>query len=293
MPRQPPAEPSAPASAPDGGAAEVARQGRAFAERGVMGPFALDCAQPGAREALERLAEPEWFQRSAAASLDPAGGPLRWIKSLHASSRTLYDLAASPSLLDKVEVVLGPDVVLWGSEVITRSPGFIHRWHVDLEHLEWEGVTVWLALRNVTSGSSLSVITGSHHLACSPQQLAESEGLDLRDDAAVLGAAQRFAPHSELVRTAVRPGEFIVFAGRLWHGSRNDTADTRTALILQYAPPSSLVKIPMTFDLRPRWRDERPACCLVRGTDGWRRNRLLPGPPAPLRLRRKVAGALG
>ena len=74
-------------------------------------------------------------------------------------------------MLDLVESIIGPDIVLWSSHFISKDP-FIGRatpWHEDSTY--WTGrldrydklVTVWLALDDVDTGNGcMQVIPGSH-----------------------------------------------------------------------------------------------------------------------------------
>jgi hypothetical protein len=63
-----------------------------------------------------------------------------WFKSLHAYLRPFCDLAAHPAIIERLSSLLGPDIIVWGVSVTTRSPGQVHRWHVDVEHVKWPGI---------------------------------------------------------------------------------------------------------------------------------------------------------
>lgn len=89
----------------------------------------------------------------------------------HFEDRRLLDYLLAPRLLDIVECIVGPNIVLWSSHFISKDP-FVGRatpWHEDSAY--WSGrlsrydrlVTVWLALDEVDrSNGCMQVIPGSH-----------------------------------------------------------------------------------------------------------------------------------
>ena len=212
-----------------------------------------------------------------------------WYKSLHVYDSACYRAAARPEILDRLTPILGPDVLLWATQVMVKPPSQNHRWHVDIETLAWRSVNVWVALKNVTLQSTIQLVPRSHHFGPCPQDLERSEQLDLGDGDAILQAARRFDPDAELVSIDLRPGEFVIFDGLLWHGSENTTDATRSALLTQYSPTDVDTRIPATFEPPIEWKTERPACVVVRGQDQAGRNRLVdPGPMATRSLRDRV-----
>jgi hypothetical protein len=61
-------------------------------------------------------------------------------------------------VLDKLQSILGPNLVQWGADFISQKPGRLHRWHVDADCLHCEGLTVWLALDNLNEMTAMKVI---------------------------------------------------------------------------------------------------------------------------------------
>jgi hypothetical protein len=202
-----------------------------------------------------------------------------WIKGGHVAASVLRTLATSRSILDRVERVLGPDLLLWGSEVVARGPGQFHRWHADVEHLEWPGVTVWIGLANSLK-ASLRIIPGSHLFPTCPQEHVGQGDWSAVFDREVLDVARVYDPQAEIVTPTVRDGEALLFAGPLWHSSLNTTRSKRTAIILQYCSPAQKVQIPLNYDPPVRWAQGAPPCLLVRGRDRFRLNRVIELPVA-------------
>lgn len=233
-----------------------------FNEQGFLGPYDLFGAEE-AHHLFERFFN---YPRLL----------LPWKKGRHIVVKELAQAASHPYIVKKAVSILGEDVLLWGSILIRQPSSVKHPMHVDVEHTEWDGITVWIAMQNVLRGSSFSVISGSHLFGTSPQQLQQSHGLNCNDDKAVLEAAQKINPDSKLVRLNVSDGQFILFSGKLWHGTQNTGQKLRSSVVLQYTSPKSKVKIPKTYDMPIKnWLNKEPLCMLVHGEDKYKRNKLI------------------
>ncbi len=241
----------------------IRHQDASFEEQGYVGPFSLYSKD-----------QSEWLLEQCAKYPKLL---LPWTKGRHTVHPPMAHVGMNPLLLREVTAALGPDLLLWGSQIIRQKPNEQHRWHVDVEHTAWEGVTAWVAAKNVVPGESFSVITRSHRFGITPQELARQQQLDLTDADAVASAARKIDPASKLVNVAVADGQFILFKGRLWHGTRNLTNQNRYAMIFQYTQPDSYIRIPASYHVYPvtAWRG-RPECLLVQGRDAAGVNRVRP-----------------
>jgi hypothetical protein len=223
---------------------------------------------------IARFMPPE----SLPSAQDPAAFKQRpWFKSLHAHVPYYYDIARHPAIVGRVVSVLGPDVLAWGLTMIRAVPGRVHRWHVDVEHRHWHGVSVYLGLEGIDIHSTLKVLEGSHRLDELPQAL----GVD--DDAEALAAAQERVPGARVLPVPLEPGQFFLFAGRLWHASHNTGPRVRTAMIIHYSRPDAPVRVPLNFTEPVQWHPTPPPCVLVSGSDRHGVNRLV-GPPGSGRV---------
>ena len=198
--------------------------------------------------------------------------PKPWAKSLHAYVPEFFDVACHPALVDRVESILGPDVLAWGASITVRKPGQVHRWHVDVEHRRWRGITAFIGLSGTSPASGLKLISGSQGISEMPQSLG------VKDDAAAEAAARSFHDSARLIAPPMREGEFLLFDGPLWHGSKNDTQTARYGLLIQYTVPSERVQIPLNCDEPLRWGENGPPCVLIRGTDHFQNNPLVERP---------------
>jgi hypothetical protein len=195
-----------------------------------------------------------------------------WCKSMHAYVPEYFELVSHPAIVERVSSILGPDIVAWGASVMVKVPQEIHRWHVDIEHWTWPGVSVFIGLDNVSTKTSLKLISRSHHLQARPQEF------ELGDDSAALSFAKELDPDCQLVTSQMQNGDFIIFHGKMWHGSCNDSDKNRAAIILQYSAPSTKIAIPLNFNDPVCWHSHRPPCVLVKGRDHFGLNHLIPHP---------------
>jgi hypothetical protein len=213
---------------------------------------------------------PDWLARSR----DAKDLELRpWFKSMHAYVPTFYDITCHPAIVDRMVSILGPDVIAWGATLLRAVPGKTHRWHVDVEHRHWDGVSVFLGLENIEPRSTLKVISGSHHMPEPPLAYGVTD-----DDSQALAAVRSQVPVSEIVPVPVKPGEFFIFAGRMWHGSHNSATLPRIAMIIHYSRPDAHIRVPTDWNEPINWHPARPPCVLVAGEDRAGVNRLVARP---------------
>jgi hypothetical protein len=188
--------------------------------------------------------------------------------------RAFLDLALDAALLDLVEQVIGPDIILWGCHLFCK-PGEVGRavpWHQDGHFWPFRPLatcTLWLAFDEVNAENGcMRVIPGSHaerrlyrHHADANPALALYEELDA--DQFDAGAA---------VDIALKPGHFSLHDVYLVHGSAaNRSGRRRAGLAIRYMPATSLFYRgggTGAGDGDPRYANfaERPIW-LARGTD--------------------------
>lgn len=259
-----------------------------FQQLGFAGPF--DLVDAPAAEALTRglsRAKSRMFFRHRVLSRVPLmntrfpitrWGTAKWQKGIHAVSGEVYRLGADRRIVGRVAQILGPDVLLSGSMVINQRPGAFHSWHVDAEQMEWNGVTAWLALENVSAKNTLRVVAGSQLIGLPPPPYDE---VGLNDDL-VLAEAQRHDPDCRVLSLPAGPGQFYIFARGLWHASGNHSTRTRYAIVLQYCSPNVAVRWPVQSLMHKTKLPVKAAyeipCCLVSGKDRFQKN-LLVAPP--------------
>lgn len=212
--------------------------------------------------------------KDLANALRGPGKAIAWPKGRAPESRLLYEVASDRKILDILENLLGPNLSLFAASVITRAPRQVHPWHTDIEtaHSAGDTVSVWIGLEHTNAQSSLQVISHSHALEETIQQVATANRVSRADVSAeaVVEWAKERDPRCEFVNVEMSNGLAVFFDGRLWHGSDNTNPRlTRTALLLQYATPDFPARIPdsVTFDWPFAYQSTpKPPCIMVRGT---------------------------
>lgn len=231
------------------------------------------------REALERLirdnpgVRPE---KLVSAHLARRGGQAN-AEGVRGQAEFLA-LAMDPQILDAVEQLIGPDIILWGCHVFCKPAGDGHEtpWHQDGHYWPIRPLatcTVWVALEeSSTENGCLRVIPRSH--------LARLSHPHLREDRPDVALQQRLADDSFDAGTAVdlelQPGQMSMHDVYMIHGANaNRSAKRRTGVALRYMPGTSVFErqldpvqgrsgVPVSFATRPLW--------LLRGRDRTGRN---------------------
>ena len=78
-------------------------------------------------------------------------GPMHYKSKIHTVFKPASDLATNPKVLDIVESILGPDILLFDVTYIIKEPKTMAHvsWHQDLTYWGFdndEQITLWLAL---------------------------------------------------------------------------------------------------------------------------------------------------
>jgi len=181
----------------------------------------------------------------------------------------LHELTHMTEILDEVEKVIGPDILLWSSSFFIKDPGSKSyvSWHQDSTY--WglkpqEIVTAWLAFTpSNTSNGCMRVIPGSH---CRGQ----SEHKDTFANDNLLSRGQEIEvdiSNEKVVDLVLEPGEMSLHHVRIFHGSNsNDSNAIRIGFAIRYIPAYTSQEGGRTF------------AELVRGEDRFR-NFDTPTPP--------------
>jgi ectoine hydroxylase-related dioxygenase (phytanoyl-CoA dioxygenase family) len=187
-------------------------------------------------------------------------------------------LARNEQILDAVEQLIGPDIILWGCHVFCKPAGDGHEtpWHQDGHYWPIRPLatcTVWVALDPSTiDNGCLRVIPRSH--------LARTSHPHLHEDRQDLALQQRLPEASFDAATAVdlqlQPGQMSMHDVYMIHSAQaNRSPRRRAGVALRYMPGSSVFErhldpvqgrsgVPVAFATRPLW--------LLRGRDRTGRN---------------------
>ena len=184
----------------------------------------------------------------------------------------LLACARHPEILDMVEQLIGPDLIMWGSQVFSKpaGDGMAIPWHQDGQYWPMRPlatVTVWIAIDPATRANGcLRVIPGSHRLGLLAHESSQDESLALNQ-----GLAAGVFDEADAQDVELEPGQVSMHDAMLIHGSNaNPSGIRRCGYAIRYMPATSHFdrKIPPTriahnqvidFSQRPIW--------LVRGQD--------------------------
>ena len=172
----------------------------------------------------------------------------------------LAEVSRTPAILDAVECIIGPNILVWSCELFIKEPGSQHvvSWHQDLTYWGMGGsdlqATAWIAISDATAESGcMRFVPGSHkrdilaHVDTFGNDNMLSRGqevaVDVDEDAAVL---------DDLLA-----GEMSIHHGRIFHASGpNRSSDRRIGMAIRYVAPELVRSSP-----------GRDYAMLVRGMD--------------------------
>lgn len=152
-----------------------------------------------------------------------------------------HRIAADPRVLDVIEGILGPDILIWSVEFFIKEAQSksIVSMHQDLTYWGFGAVdhllTAWIALSPATQDSGcMNFVNGSHKNPILPHtdtQNADnllSRGQEIQVDVAP----------EDRVFAELQPGQMSLHHGLMIHGSGpNVSADRRIAVAIRYCTP--------------------------------------------------------
>jgi hypothetical protein len=169
----------------------------------------------------------------------------------------LVELARNPVVLDAVEDVIGPDILLFDGSIFAkngRDPRYVS-WHQDSAYfglLPHEEVTVWVAFTESTQENGCLRVMPGTHLGPDLRHIETHA----RDNMLAKGQTIEGLDESRAVDLVLQPGEFSLHHERTAHGSlANRSADRRIGFAFFYIPT------------RVRSIAGRRTALLVRGVD--------------------------
>ena len=183
-----------------------------------------------------------------------------------------YELATHPAILDAVEAVLGPDLLVWTVSIFAkypRDPGYIS-WHQDGTYWGLDSpqvATAWVALTDsVVENGCMRVVPGSHRNPIlphkdtyAPQNLL-SRGQEVQAD----------VDEKDAVDVILQSGQMSLHHVNIIHGSNpNPSEQSRFGFAIRFTTPKT-----------KQIEGEPPTAVLARGRDDYHHFELLPAPPA-------------
>ena len=196
-------------------------------------------------EMMQRLvqelieANPDHYQEQLVCPHLPQGATKPMVSERH---QDFLNLAMEEGVRKILGQILGPDVLLWGSQLFCKpaAVGMEIPWHQDGAY--WPirplaNISAWIAIDRVRrENACLKVIPGSHLNGLKPHQIDSRKNLAL--DRTV---NPEHLNKGEAVDIELEPGELVFFDVYLMHGSNaNTSGERRAGLVYRYMPSTSL-----------------------------------------------------
>jgi non-haem Fe2+, alpha-ketoglutarate-dependent halogenase len=176
-----------------------------------------------------------------ASAIDPQTAQRVLKMKSHLVFGCLNELVHLPAILDAVESILGPDVLVWTSSMFAKnaaSPDFVS-WHQDMAYWGLDPpdiVTAWVALTDSgPDNGCMRVVPGTHRFDIVPHRdtFGANNMLSRGQEVAVA------VDESAAVDIVLKPGEMSFHHARIVHGSRaNHSSRPRIGFAIRYISPS-------------------------------------------------------
>jgi len=147
-----------------------------------------------------------------------------------------------PVVLDVVESVVGPDLMVWNCELLVKEPHSPKMLTMHQDHRYWgfgssgDQITAWIALSEVTDANgAMHFVRGSH-------LLGDVDHHDTFGADNILSRGQEITVGHDAedeVVVALHPGEMSLHHGLMFHGSGPNRSDVRRmGVAIRYVTPS-------------------------------------------------------
>lgn len=210
-----------------------AEQVNTFRDSGFLFPVAVNDAL-----AADRV-RAQWDEFEATSRLANSHRDLMYNR--HLDQQFIWDIASSQRVLDALEQLLGPDILLFGTRIICKWSGddTVVAWHQDVSERNQldppEQITAWYAIDDADeSNGCVFCVSGSHKAGMRKRLPAKVPGNLLRVN-------EESEVSDEMARTAVpvrlKAGQLSFHHGFTLHSSpRNVSNRRRCGLVIRYVP---------------------------------------------------------
>ncbi|MGH8620267.1 MAG: phytanoyl-CoA dioxygenase family protein [Burkholderiales bacterium] len=222
------------------------------------------------QEAAQALADLTRMEAKLGAPLPQ--GDIKWRGAAYTFLPWVEALVRHPKVLDVVEDVIGPDILVFWSTFFIKEPGTpaFTAWHQDATYFglePYEHVTAWVALSDASRQAGCMDVLSAHG---TPRQMHHAAA---RLEHSINGAGQIIVEpidDREITAMELKAGELSLHNTLCPHRSApNRAAHRRVGLGISYIPARARLTGP-----------HRLSTLLVRGTDRYGHFDLLPSPAA-------------
>jgi non-haem Fe2+, alpha-ketoglutarate-dependent halogenase len=165
------------------------------------------------------------------------GRRVEYAAMTHLFFRWAFDLSMQPKILNPVQAILGPDLLVQATLILCKhaaDPSFVS-WHQDYNYTTRESaptVTAWVAISDSTRQSGcMRAIPGSHRDGIRPHK-------DTAIENNILTYSLESADDSRAVDIELKAGEMSLHQANIVHGSlANNSNDKRIGFIIRFVTP--------------------------------------------------------
>jgi non-haem Fe2+, alpha-ketoglutarate-dependent halogenase len=184
-------------------------------------------------------AEAKGYRNACDALEADLGGKPRTIdvRQMHLHFAWAFSLATQAAILDPVEQVLGPDILIWATELFTKHPQdsiVSVSWHRDEPYLGLIGgasTTAWVALSDSTMANGCMCVWPR---SAEEVVAAKEGGVDSKPEAPLPGSESR------IVAVILKAGEMSLHAADVLHGSGpSQSMEKRVGFVIRYITPKA------------------------------------------------------
>jgi hypothetical protein len=169
------------------------------------------------------------------------GDPFKRMARAHLFFPWAYDLATHPAVVAAVSEILGPEILVWGTLILSKPPhsSAYVSWHQDGAYAQFLGgtpaLTAWIALTDSTAENGcLRVVPGSQHSLLPHQERITRDNLLNRGQTVDAAGMEEGA-----VNVVLKAGEMSLHEIRLVHGSNpNRSPHRRIGFVIRFATPA-------------------------------------------------------
>lgn len=242
-----------------------------YARDGFLSPIAALTRE----QAADYRGKLEAFEAAVGGPLTSDATDARYRSRTHVLLAWVHGLARHPAILDAVEDLIGPDILVYTSTWFIKEPDStaIAAWHQDATYFglrPYVHVTAWLALTDATAENGcMEFLPGSHACGQLPHRAGVvASSVNRAGQAIVVDVDDAGAVHAPL-----RAGEFSLHHTLCLHRSQpNRSSGRRIGLAISYVPTH----------VQHLGVSHKTPAMLVRGVDTFGHFQLEPAPVADL-----------
>jgi len=164
------------------------------------------------------------------------------LDKVHVWNKKFLDICSHPTLLDAVQQLIGPNIVLFSSHIISKAKGdgLAVPWHQDGAFWPLEPmnvITLWLAVDDaLVENGCMRVIPGTQNIGPLEHESAENPQTKVLDRQ----VPARFVDESKAVNCVIPRGGCSFHAPYTIHGStRNTSPRRRCGYTMRFMPPET------------------------------------------------------